>query len=635
MNKTTNQYINQLNLDPKREAAVRKLVENAGGVNDSTPLVENLVGNELLPIKQDGENKAVSVEQIKNEVINNGVIELPSKYEFVDLGLPSGTKWATCNVGANSPEEAGLYFAWGETEGYTAEDVTADKKAFIWNDYKFTTDGDSTFTKYNETDGKLVLDLEDDAAYQSGNTCRMPTKDECQELIDNTTSTWEILNGINGRRLTSNTNGNSIFIPAAGYCYNDSFKNVGSSGVLWSSSLYESNSGGSWVFGVVSSDVLMHYFERCYGFTIRAVQAPNTPPTTINLKELQDKVDNLEIQSKDAKEVFIITPDMFEEATTTEIVTNAIQFTEDAWSNFKSAVWDHKIIGLSMTLFHYITNAAVPLSAVSENYAFSTYVSRHSADSYSLTFEIVSELLDIDRYEVFITDRQIGSVKNIMPDGHFIIDETMFTVEIADDPITSFELTDTYKQSLIRAIETKKVIGISNLALYYLVQSISTSNVNTRGLLPNGFSIINLINAYSDFFMGHVYYGIGCILLRIICLDGVIGIEKETMLHGNGDGTKFLADDGKYKEAGPVIIEYPLEGTEAVTLTDEQINAAKNSNIKLKLTGDSLDFTAIAIPYSYAISDTMIAIDIRISGTDSNIDQKLVIDIANKTIIRQ
>ena len=297
MNKTTNQYINQLNLDPKREAAVRKLVKGAGGVSDSTPLVESLVGNELIPIKQDSENKAVSVEQIKNNIL-----ALPSKYEFVDLGLPSGTKWATCNIGANNPEEYGLYFAWGETQGY--EGIT-DEKQFNWIDYKLCGGSYSTLTKYNHdssngtVDNLTTLELEDDAAYQSDNTCRIPTKDELQELVDNTTSTWETLNGVNGRRFTS-TNGNSIFVPAAGICDYGSINNVGSYGYLWSSSLNEIYSRGAWNLGFDSRGMGVGSHGRFGGFSVRPVQPANTP-TTINLKELQDKVDNIQTDGDGTK----------------------------------------------------------------------------------------------------------------------------------------------------------------------------------------------------------------------------------------------------------------------------------------------------------------------------------------------
>ena len=173
-------------------------------------------------------------------------------YEFVDLGLPSGTKWASCNVGAEKPEDFGLYFAWGETEGYSG--ITAEK-GFYWGDYKYSsgqTSSTSTsfkgVTKYNNkstsgtVDNLTVLEQVDDAAYVSDNTCRMPTREDCQELIDNTTSTWEKLNGIKGRRFTSKTNGNSIFVPAAGLCLGGNVDGVGSRCDLWSNFLYYSPS---------------------------------------------------------------------------------------------------------------------------------------------------------------------------------------------------------------------------------------------------------------------------------------------------------------------------------------------------------------------------------------------------------
>ena len=207
-----------------------------------------------------------------------------SLYEWVDLGLPSGLKWASCNVGAEKPEDYGLYFAWGETEGYTG--ITSEK-GFYWGDYKFTTAAtgatDTSFrgglTKYNTksssgtVDNLTTLESVDDAAYQADNTCRMPTSGECQELIDNTTSTWETLNGVNGRRFTSNTNGNSIFVPAAGNCSNGSVHGVGSYGNLWSSSLISGYPVSGWYLDFDSSNVFVDNSVRRSGFSVRAVRS--------------------------------------------------------------------------------------------------------------------------------------------------------------------------------------------------------------------------------------------------------------------------------------------------------------------------------------------------------------------------
>lgn len=193
---------------------------------------------------------------------------------FVDLGLPSGLKWASCNVGASKPEDFGLYFAWGETQGYTG---ITDTKKFKWSDYELCGGSNSTLTKYNNNssygtvDNLTVLEQVDDAAYTSDKTCRMPTKADLEELTANTTSTWETLNGVNGRRFTSNTNGNSIFVPAAGSCGDGSVYNVGYNGDLWSSSLHESLPRYGWYLYFSSDDVNMGFNGRFNGLTVRAV----------------------------------------------------------------------------------------------------------------------------------------------------------------------------------------------------------------------------------------------------------------------------------------------------------------------------------------------------------------------------
>ena len=144
----------------------------------------------------------------------------------MDLGLPSGTKWATQNVGARKPSDYGLYFQWGDTQGYTADQVgTGDgqkKFATDFSDYKWY--NGSTFTKYT-TPGE-ALELEDDAAYANmGGDWHMPSSTQIQELIDNTTTAWTASDdGVTGMTFTSTTNGKSIFIPAAGRAFSGSVK---------------------------------------------------------------------------------------------------------------------------------------------------------------------------------------------------------------------------------------------------------------------------------------------------------------------------------------------------------------------------------------------------------------------------
>ena len=138
---------------------------------------------------------------------------------YVDLGL--SVKWATCNLGASSPEASGNYYAWGETK-------TKDK--FTWDTYKWTYEQKSTYgdvillrSKYNcssnqgKVDNKTKLDIDDDAARAKlGGKWRMPTKAEVQELIDKCEMTWTTKNRVKGMEIKSKTNGSSIFIPAAG-----------------------------------------------------------------------------------------------------------------------------------------------------------------------------------------------------------------------------------------------------------------------------------------------------------------------------------------------------------------------------------------------------------------------------------
>ena len=184
-------------------------------------------------------------------------------HKYVDLGL--SVKWATMNVGATTPEGYGDYFAWGET---------STKDTYNWSTYFDTNDGGNTFTKYNNEGGKTVLDPEDDAAYVNwGDSWRMPTKAEWQELFDSCTWTWTTQNGINGYKVTSNKEGYTdrfIFLPAAGSRYGSDIGGVGSYGYYWSSLLRESYSNNAW--GLIF-DSYHRYLDRkrCYGLSVRPV----------------------------------------------------------------------------------------------------------------------------------------------------------------------------------------------------------------------------------------------------------------------------------------------------------------------------------------------------------------------------
>ena len=188
-------------------------------------------------------------------------------HEYVDLGL--SVKWATCNVGASSPEDYGDYFAWGETE---------PKSRYDWSTYKWCNGSSNNMTKYNTSsnygivDNKTVLELEDDAAHVNwGGSWRMPTKEELDELLDNCTWTWTSQGGHNGYKVVSKSNGNSIFLPAAGYRYDTSLDVAGSYGYYWSSSLDTSGPFDAWYLSFLSGGHYMYRNGRRGGRSVRPV----------------------------------------------------------------------------------------------------------------------------------------------------------------------------------------------------------------------------------------------------------------------------------------------------------------------------------------------------------------------------
>ncbi len=180
----------------------------------------------------------------------------------VDLGL--SVKWATCNVGATKPEEYGNYYAWGETQ---------TKRVYSQNNYKYGTyDGDfCTLTKYTVTDGVTLIATDDAASVNWGGTWRMPTIAEWQELGNNCSWTRTTLNGVNGYKVKSKVNGNTIFLPAAGSRNGSSLDGDGDAGYYWSSSLNMRFPCGAWrmLFSSWTTDRVGGY--RYYGCTIRPV----------------------------------------------------------------------------------------------------------------------------------------------------------------------------------------------------------------------------------------------------------------------------------------------------------------------------------------------------------------------------
>lgn len=190
----------------------------------------------------------------------------------VDLGLPSGLLWATCNVGADSPEDYGWYFMWGSVTVGGDPDCSwancpGNGGSSYYNETAF-----STWRTTHLTNN--VLNPEVDAATANwGGGWRMPTKEEWQELYDNTTSTWTIENGVYGRKFTSKADSSKyIFLPAAGDRYGTSLYYAGSYGYYWSSAPYSSNTSGAYGLYFYSGDVNPQYnICRYFGYTVRPV----------------------------------------------------------------------------------------------------------------------------------------------------------------------------------------------------------------------------------------------------------------------------------------------------------------------------------------------------------------------------
>jgi hypothetical protein len=188
-------------------------------------------------------------------------------HKYVDLGL--SVKWADCNVGANSPEEYGDYFAWGEVE---------PKEVYSWSSYKWCTCNGlaTTLTKYNTNpsygtvDDKTVLETADDAAAANwGGAWRIPTKEEQEELRTKCTWTWINQNGVNGYKVIG-PNGNSIFLPAAGYFSDSTLNYEGSGGYYWTSML--TSESLDFAYGMYcASEVDWFGYSRSYGLSVRPV----------------------------------------------------------------------------------------------------------------------------------------------------------------------------------------------------------------------------------------------------------------------------------------------------------------------------------------------------------------------------
>ena len=196
-------------------------------------------------------------------------------HEWVDLGLPSGTLWATCNIGANKPEGYGSYFAWGETKPQTSN-------TYDWSTYKYANGAYDKLTKYCSksgygkngfTDDLTTLQSGDDPATANwGSGWRTPSRSQWDELLSNTTNQRTTKNGVAGRLFTSKKNGQSVFLPAAGVRWDSELYGAGSNCYYWSRSLDTDDPYGAWSLDFLSDYCGMGRSHRYYGFSVRPVR---------------------------------------------------------------------------------------------------------------------------------------------------------------------------------------------------------------------------------------------------------------------------------------------------------------------------------------------------------------------------
>lgn len=178
-------------------------------------------------------------------------------YESVDLGLPSGTKWAKYNIGATSETDYGDYFAWGATSPYRLNGSTP-----IDNTSNYA-------SSYANTIQHDLYPNEDAATVHWGKGWKMPTKAQFDELLANTTNELTAINGINGCKFTA-SNGNYIFFPAAGNMADVTIYSRGSSGLYWSRSFYSASDAFRIGFASGGNDVGVN--NRMLGFSVRPVR---------------------------------------------------------------------------------------------------------------------------------------------------------------------------------------------------------------------------------------------------------------------------------------------------------------------------------------------------------------------------
>lgn len=240
----------------------------------------------------------VLLEDAKKMIFSVDLYDDPTNgYEYVDLGLPSGIKWAKLNVGATKESDTGLFFQWGDTQGYTSDQCGKGEgqKAFDWTDYKWCNGSYNSITKYctdssyGTVDNKIQLDLEDDGCHvHMGGDWRLPTGTNMEELIANTDYEYTTIGSVIGGKFTNKTDSSKyIFLPDASY--RDGSFGLGTNAIAlpWSSSLIDSDPKSAYFLTGDSSSINMRGCSRQCGLPLRGVinKVDNNTNTTVEVDE--------------------------------------------------------------------------------------------------------------------------------------------------------------------------------------------------------------------------------------------------------------------------------------------------------------------------------------------------------------
>lgn len=241
--------------------------------------------------------KAVSI--TRNSISRMAPVEVTTVQvvpEAVDLGLPSGLKWASFNIGATCPEEYGDYFAWGETE---------TKAFYDWSNYKWCDGTRQSLNKYNvhkslgTIDNKWILEPDDDVAHVKwGGSWRMPAWWERSELMDECDWIWTTRNGVKGYEIKSRTNGNSIFLPAAG---STAGENVETSGLYWAGNMWTGNSASGSIICFDSEGAYDYYI--CYRQEGLPVRPVSDEGVRVSVTGMELSIDKITIVEGDSREI--------------------------------------------------------------------------------------------------------------------------------------------------------------------------------------------------------------------------------------------------------------------------------------------------------------------------------------------